>query len=109
MIFEVALLTTRWIGYIYVKENKKKFEDWLASGYAIDTRKYVENLIQATVSNASSFGFSLLGTVVSGLIPLPGATVGFVILFGVIGYVLARWGSGVLIGVLEQAVRRIEG
>lgn len=87
-----------------MRKIKEKLEDWLAAGYAIETRKYVKCLIQAGVSNVSSFGFSSLGIVVGIYFPFPGSTAVFSILFGIIGYILTRWGSGFLINVLERSL-----
>ncbi|CAF1688151.1 unnamed protein product, partial [Adineta ricciae] len=83
-------------------KNKEKYEDKLASGYAIKTRIYVKCLIQAATANGASLGFSIAGGILGALIPLPGATVGFSILFGFIGYAIFRWGTGVAMNFFEK-------
>ncbi len=98
------ILTIRWVIYLCVKKNKEKREKYFANGWAIDTKKYVKCLIQAGIANGVSFGMSIAGGVVGAFIPLPGATVGFSIFFGFIGYVIARWGSGALIEKIQQMI-----
>ncbi|CAF5180784.1 unnamed protein product, partial [Rotaria sp. Silwood1] len=59
---------------------------------------------QAGIANGVSFGMSIAGGVVGTFIPLPGAIVGFSILFGFISYVIARWGSGALINIFQKLI-----
>jgi hypothetical protein len=102
LAIEIGCLTIRWVIWLCVKNNEEKRINYLAAGWAIETREYVKCLIQAGIANAASFGMSMLGAIVGAFIPLPGATIGFSIFFGFIGYVIARSGSGALINMLEQ-------
>ncbi|CAF3487925.1 unnamed protein product [Rotaria sp. Silwood1] len=104
LVVEIAFLTIRWIVYLCVKKNEEKLKDYLVAGCAIDTKEYVKCLIQAGIANGVSFGMSIAGGVVGTFIPLPGATVGFSILFGFISYVIARWGSGALINIFQKLI-----
>ena len=120
---EVIILTVRWlINYWFKKkrencrgnkvectENKEKYERCIAGGFAIETKTYVKCLIQAGIGNGFSFGFSVAGGVIGALIPLPGAAVGFSILFGFIGYVAARFSSGAVIDILEKVIEKRNG
>ncbi|CAF1557726.1 unnamed protein product, partial [Adineta ricciae] len=67
-IVEVVILTVRWLVHCWFyrkrkycngnkeecTKNKEKYEDKLASGYAIKTRIYVKCLIQAATANGAS-------------------------------------------------------
>ncbi|CAF1063511.1 unnamed protein product [Adineta steineri] len=104
LLVEVVILTIRWVIYLCVRKNNEKREKYFANGWAINTEKFVKCLIQAGIANGVSFGMSIAGGAVGVFIPLPGATVGFSILFGFIGYVIARWGAGALIETLQQMI-----
>ncbi|CAF1054404.1 unnamed protein product [Rotaria magnacalcarata] len=102
LIVEISVLTIRWVIYLCVKNNAETLNTYLAAGFAIDTKRYVKSLIQAGISNLSSFGMSIAGAAVGAFVLLPGATVGFSILFGFIGYTIARWGAGGLLDAFEK-------
>lgn len=85
-------------------EKYEKYEKYLAAGYAITTRTYVKCLIQSGIANAASFLFSLAGGMIGAFVPLPGATVGFSIFVGFVGYLIGRCGSGTVINIIERCI-----
>lgn len=105
MVVEIGILTIRWIMYLCVRENENKCKEYLAAGYAITTETYWKCLISAGIANLSSFVLSMVGVAVGGVIPLPGAVVGFSIFFGFIGYIVGRSGSDALLLWLQRLTK----
>lgn len=90
---EAVILTVRVLIYQFSSEENR--EKYLACKWAISWSDYAKRMTQAGLANLAAFGGSVLGICVSaafggvGIIPLS-------ILFGFIGYIGARWLSGIV-------------
>ncbi|CAF0860624.1 unnamed protein product [Adineta ricciae] len=101
-VLETLLLSVRLFVYYYYKE--KRTEN-LARKYAITPHDYIQQMIQAGLGNLSAFGLSIAGMVVKSSVFVSAMSpTAFSIFFGFIGYLAARW----ITGLIALKIRRIK-
>lgn len=93
-VLEALLLTVRLFIYYFYQENR---EEYLLRKYAITPRDYIQKMIQAGFANLSTFGMSIAGLIFKSSVFLSAMSpTAYSILFGFIGYLAARWITGLL-------------
>ncbi|CAF0964370.1 unnamed protein product [Rotaria sp. Silwood1] len=92
---EALILSVRLFIYYYYEEDRSKN---LARKYAINPEDYIQQMIQSGFASLSAFGMSIAGVLcgstifVSAMSPMICS-----IFFGFIGYIAARWLTGLII------------
>ena len=101
---EAIILTVRVLIYHFsTEENREKY---LACKVAITWSDYAKRMTQAGFANLAAFGFSVVGMIVGsaflgvGAFPLS-------ILFGLVGYVGARWLTGIVYDKARNKIRSV--
>jgi hypothetical protein len=92
---EALILSVRLFIYYYYEEDRSAN---LARKYAINPEDYLQQMIQAGFGSLSAFGMSIAGIIVgstffvSSMAPMVCS-----IFFGFIGYIAARWLTGLIV------------
>jgi len=91
---EALILSARLFIYYYYEENRSEN---LARKYAISPEDYLQQMIQAGFGSLSAFGMSIAGIVIGSTFFVSSmAPIICSIFFGFIGYIAARWLTGLI-------------